>query len=277
VRLFDAFSHMTWRSSAEYKALARAGVASVVEPCTWHGQPRTHVGTFEDHFAALLSWEPYRAERAGVRHHCALGLNAREANDAALAEGVLWLLPRLLERDGVVAVGALGFEEFSDAEEDAFARQLELARARGLPALVRAPARDARRAVERSLALLRESQLPERLACVAAVGEGSIAQALDSGCWAGLSVHPRDGLDARRAAALARRYGPERLLIGSGADWDESDCLAVPAVAAALADAGLSEAEIGRLLWENPARFYAQSGRLDLSPSADGPREAAAR
>jgi predicted metal-dependent TIM-barrel fold hydrolase len=90
-------------------------------------------------------------------------------------------------------------------------------------------------------------------------------------------VHPRDGLDARRAAALARRYGPDRLLVGSGADWDESDCLAVPAVAAALADAGLSEAEIGRLLWENPARFYAQSGRLDLSPSADGPREAAAR
>ena len=265
MRLFDAFSQMSWRTAGEYRALAEAGVRAVVEPATWHGQPRTHAGSFEDYFASLLAWEPYRAGRAGVRHHCALGLNAKEANDAGLAEGVLWLLPRLLDKDGVVAVGALGFDEFSAAEDDAFARQLELARQRSLPVVVRVAPRDGRRAVERSLALLREARLPVGLAVVTGVGEAALPLTLDSGCWAGLSLHPRDGLNARTAAALARRYGPERVLVGAGADWDESDALAVPAAARALLDGGLGAPAVERLLWDNPAAFFGQSGRLDLS------------
>jgi predicted metal-dependent TIM-barrel fold hydrolase len=265
VRLFDAFCQGTWRTVGEYRALAAAGVEALVEPSTWHGQPRTHAGSFEDYFASLLAWEPYRAGRAGVRHHCALGLNAKEANDAGLAEGVLWLLPRLLDKDSVVAVGVLGFDEFSSAEDDAFARQLELARARRLPVIVRVPARDGRRAVERSLALVREARLPEGSAVLTGVGEAALPLLLDSGSWAGLSLHPRDGLDARTAAALARRFGPERILVGSGADWDESDALAVPAVAQALADGGLPLSAAKRLLWDNPVEFFGRSGRLELA------------
>ena len=46
--LFDPHIHMTSRTTADYEAMAAAGIAVIVEPAFWLGQPRTHVGTFED-------------------------------------------------------------------------------------------------------------------------------------------------------------------------------------------------------------------------------------
>ena len=54
------------------------------------------------------------------------------------------LLERYLDKDGVVAVGEIGFDDETPAEERYFARQLELAIQFDLPALVHTPHRDKR-------------------------------------------------------------------------------------------------------------------------------------
>ena len=136
MRIFDPHIHMTSRTTDDYAAMAAAGVAAVVEPAFWVGQPRTHVGTFEDYFLSLLGWERFRAGQFGIRHFCTLAMNPREANDPALVDGVLALLPGYLEKDGVVAVGEIGYDDMTPAEDRCFAAQLELARAHGLPALI---------------------------------------------------------------------------------------------------------------------------------------------
>src|SRR5512145_1707695 len=156
MKLFDPHIHMTSRTTADYEAMAAAGVAAVLEPSFWLGQPRTHVGTFEDYFNTLLGWEPFRASQFGIRHVCALSLNPKEANDPRIAEGVVDLLPRYLVKDGVVAVGEIGFDDQTAAEERWFRRQLELVLELDLPALVHTPHRDKRRGTERSLAIVRE-------------------------------------------------------------------------------------------------------------------------
>ena len=102
MKIFDPHVHMTSRTTDDYQAMAAAGVAAVLEPAFWLGQPRTHVGTFEDYFASLLGWERFRASQFGVKHVCTLALNPKEANDRRLAEGVLELLPRYLDKEGVV-------------------------------------------------------------------------------------------------------------------------------------------------------------------------------
>src|SRR5262249_19518328 len=48
MKLFDPHIHMTSRTTLDYEAMAQAGIAAIVEPSFWLGQPRTHVGTFED-------------------------------------------------------------------------------------------------------------------------------------------------------------------------------------------------------------------------------------
>ena len=117
MKLFDPHIHMTSRTTADYQAMAAAGVAAVVEPSFWLGQPRTHVGTFEDYFNTLLGWEPFRASQFGIRHFCTMALNPKEANDPRVADGVVALLPRYLDKETVVAVGEVGFDDQTPAEE----------------------------------------------------------------------------------------------------------------------------------------------------------------
>ena len=85
---------MSSRTTDDYQAMAAAGVVAVIEPALWLGQPRTSVGSFVDYFSSLIGWERFRASQFGIKHYCTIGLNSKEANDEALAEAVLEILPR---------------------------------------------------------------------------------------------------------------------------------------------------------------------------------------
>jgi predicted metal-dependent TIM-barrel fold hydrolase len=265
MRLFDPHIHMTSRTTDDYQAMAAAGVAAIVEPSFWLGQPRSHVGTFEDYFLALVGWERFRAQQFGVRHYCTLALNPKEANNPNLADGVLALLPRYLEKDGVVAVGEIGYDDQTPAEDKYFAAQLELARAHKLPVLIHTPHRDKLRGTERTIALLREARFPPELALVDHNNELTLPLVLDAGCWAGHSIYPATKMDEPRMVSLVQQFGAERILVNSAADWGVSDALKVPKTVAAMRAAGIADATIEAIVWKNPVQFFAQSGRLDLA------------
>jgi len=119
---------MTSRTTLDYETMAQAGIAAIVEPSFWLGQPRTHVGTFEDYFNGLLGWERFRASQFGIQHYCCIGLNSKEANNEALAEAVMEILPAFAAKERVVAIGEIGFDEQTALEEKYFRLQLDLAR-----------------------------------------------------------------------------------------------------------------------------------------------------
>jgi hypothetical protein len=271
MNLFDPHVHMTSRTTLDYEAMAEAGIAAVVEPSFWLGQPRTHVGTFEDYFNALLGWERFRASQFGIRHFCTLSLNPKEANNPRIAAGVIELLPRYLGKDGVVAVGEIGYDDMTPEEDKYFAAQLALALRFDLPALVHTPHRDKKRGTERSLALVRDVGFPEARVLVDHNTEETLPLVLGTGCWAGHSIYPHTKMDEPRMVALVKRYGSERILVNSAADWGVSDPLKVPKTAALMRERGIPEADIARIVWENPVAFFAQSGQLDLAEMAGRP------
>jgi hypothetical protein len=254
---------MTSRTTDDYQAMAAAGIAAVVEPAFWLGQPRTHVGTFEDYFLSLLGWERFRASQFGIRHFCTMGLNPKEANNERVAPGVLELLQLYVEKDGVVAVGEIGYDDVTPAEEKYFAAQIELAKDAGLPILIHTPHRDKKRGTERTLALLKESGFPPGLALVDHNNEETVKGVLDAGCWAGHSIYPKTKMAEERMAALVQRFGSERILVNSAADWGVSDPLKVPKTAGAMRDVGIDDAVIETICWKNPIAFFAQSNRFD--------------
>jgi predicted metal-dependent TIM-barrel fold hydrolase len=271
MRLFDPHIHMTSRTTDDYQAMADAGITAIVEPAFWVGQPRNHVGTFEDYFLSLIGWERFRASQFGIRHFCTMALNPKEANNPAVAEGVLSLLPRYLEKDGVVAVGEIGYDDQTDDEDRIFRRQVELAREYELPILIHTPHRDKKRGTERTIALVKDMGFPPELTLIDHNNEETLPLTLESGCWAGHSIYPQTKMDEGRMVTLVQKYGSDRIIVNSAADWGVSDPLKVPKTATALGQAGVSDADIETIVWHNPVRFFAQSGRLDLedAPKVD--------
>jgi predicted metal-dependent TIM-barrel fold hydrolase len=265
MKIFDPHVHMTSRTTDDYEAMAAAGIVAIVEPAFWLGQPRTFVGSFIDYFNSLLGWERFRASQFGIRHFCTIGLNPKEANNPKLADEVLALLPRYLEKDGVVAVGEIGFDDQTDAEEACFAKQIELARVHNLPILIHTPHRDKKRGTIRSIELIRSMKFPEERVLVDHNNEETLPIVLESACWAGHTIYPNTKMDELRMATLVKTYGSDRIVVNSAADWGISDPLKVPKTIAVMRQQGIDDETIQKIVWTNPVAFFAQSGKLDVS------------
>ncbi|NBH01811.1 TatD family hydrolase [Amycolatopsis sp. SID8362] len=263
MRIFDPHIHMSSRTTDDYAAMHAAGVRALVEPAFWLGQPRTNVGSFTDYFDALVGWEPFRASQYGIAHHCTIALNPKEANDPRCAP-VLDLLPRYLEKDGVVAVGEIGYDSMTAEEDKAFAAQLALAIDHDLPAMVHTPHRDKAAGTERSIAVVRESGIAPERVVLDHLNEVTVAMVKESGSWMGFSIYPDTKMDEERMVAILREYGTERVLVNSAADWGKSDPLKTRKTGDAMLAAGFSEDDVDQVLWRNPVEFYGQSGRLSL-------------
>jgi len=264
IRYFDPHIHMLSRTTDDYERMAAAGILGVVEPAFWQGQPRTQPGSFIDYFDSLVGWERFRASQFGIRHFCTIGINPKEANDVPLAEEVMKIVPRYLEKDGALAVGEMGYDDITPAEERFFAEQLELAKSHGLPALVHTPHRDKKAGTERSLALIREVGIDEDMVVIDHLNEQTLPLVVDTACWRAHSVYPHTKMTEERMVVLLRQYGTEKMIVNSAADWGRSDPLKVPSTGQAMLAAGFSEAEVELVLFQNPINFYAQSGRISL-------------
>jgi predicted metal-dependent TIM-barrel fold hydrolase len=264
MKYFDPHIHMLSRTTDDYENMAAANIVGVVEPAFWQGQPRTHLGTFIDYFDSMIGWEHFRASQFGIRHFCTMGLNPKEANNIPLAEEVVKILPRYCQKDNVVGIGEIGYDEQTDAEERFFAAQLELAKEFELPVLIHTPHRDKLKGTERSISLVKEVGINEEMVIIDHLNEQTLPLVLETGCWRGHSVYPYTKMSEERMVELLKQYGTEKMVVNSAADWGRSDPLKVPKTGHAMLKSGFSEAEVERVLYENPINFFAQSGRISL-------------
>ena len=268
MKMFDPHIHMTSRTTDDYAAMAEAGIAAIIEPAFWLGQPRTSAGSFMDYFNSIIGWERFRASQFGIRHFCTIALNPKEANNPKLAEEVLEMIPRFLVKDGVVAVGEVGYDDQTAAEEKYFSQQVEMAREYNLPVLVHTPHRDKKNGTIRTIDLMRSLNFPAERVLIDHNNEETLPIVLDSGCWAGHSIYPNTKMDERRMASIVQKYGKERIIINSAADWGISDPLKVPKTVAAMREINIPEAIISAIVWDNPIAFFSQSPNVDFSDLA---------
>ena len=139
---------MIARTTDDYTAMAAAGIVAVIEPAFWLGQPRTNVGSYTDYLSHIIGFERFRAGQFGIRHYCTVGLNPKEANNESLAEAVMAILPMFAGKEGVVAIGELGYDDQTALEDKYFRQQVELAKELDLPIMIHTPHRD-KKAVRR--------------------------------------------------------------------------------------------------------------------------------
>lgn len=261
----DPHVHMSARTTDDYEAMAAAGVVAVIEPAFWLGQPRTSVGTFRDYFASLVGFERFRAAQFGIRHYCTIGLNSKEANNEPLAEQVLEILPLFLAKDGVVAVGEIGYDEMSPAEDRFFRAQLELAKQVDLPVMVHTPHRNKKQGTTRSMDVALEHGLPPHRVVIDHNNEETVKEVLDRGFWAAFTIYPKTKMGNERMVEVVRKYGSDRIIVDSSADWGVSDPLAVPKTAKLMLERGISAADVEASCYGNAVLAYGQSGQFNES------------
>ena len=264
MRFFDPHIHMTSRTTDDYQAMYDAGIAAIIEPAFWLGQPRTGLSSFKDYFSSLVNWERFRSSQFGIKHYCTIGLNSREANNEPLAEQVMEILPLFIYKEGVVGVGEIGFDDQTAAEEKYYRAQLELSKSAKLPVQVHTPHRDKKNGTERSMAIALEHGLDPSWVIIDHNNEETVKSVLDQGFYAGFTIYPFTKMGNERMVKVVEKYGPERIMINSAADWGRSDPLKVKKTADAMLAAGFDQADVDTVVWDNPVAVYGQSGRLEL-------------
>jgi predicted metal-dependent TIM-barrel fold hydrolase len=270
--IIDPHTHMISRTTDDYEAMARAGVVAVIEPAFWLGQPRTTVGSFIDYFTMISGFERFRAGQFGIRHYCTIGLNPKEANNEALAEAVIDALPRFLTKEGVVAMGELGYDEQTAAEDKALRAQIELAKEFELPIMIHTPHRDKRPGTLRTMDVLKEHGFDPTRCVIDHNNEETIREVRDRGYWCAFSIYPNTKMGSERMAALVKSYGPERLIVDSACDWGVSDPLAVVRTARLMAEHGVAAEAIHQVVYANALKVYGLNTEMReehwLAPSA---------
>jgi uncharacterized protein len=269
MNIFEPHIHMFSRTTDDYERMALAGIKGVCEPAFWLGQPRTHVATFKDYYDTLLGWERFRAAQFGIRHYCTMGLNPKEANDVRLAEDVIELVKDYVHKDGVIAVGEIGYDDMTAHEERFLLEQIQIAIDAKLPILIHTPHRDKLGGTQRTLDLVRESGAEPHMVLVDHNNEMTTAMVKDSGCVAGYSIYPGTKMTPARMVEIFRRFGTDDMLINSAADWGISDPLLVPKTVQLMRKSGMDEDEIEKVVWRNPINFFAQSGQISFADFED--------
>ncbi len=271
MRFFDPHIHCISRTTDDYEAMAKAGVRAVIEPAFWLGQPRTDVGSFIDYFSTLIGWERFRAKQFGIRHFCAMGLNSKEANNEALAREVLEILPRFAFKEGVVAIGEIGYDEITAAEDRAYRAQLQLAVDNDMVVMVHSPHRDKKRGILRSLDVAREVGLEMGKLVIDHNNEETVEDTLGRGAFAAFTIYPGTKMGSERMVEIVKRYGSERIIVDSSADWGVSDPLSVPKTAKLMLERGIAAEVVEAVTWGNAIAAYGQSGQFTAAELLKSP------
>jgi len=270
--LIDPHAHMISRTTDDYEAMAAAGVVAVIEPAFWIGQPRTNVGSYLDYLSSIVGFERFRAAQFGIRHYCTIGLNSKEANNEELAEGVMELIPRFALKEGVVAIGEIGYDEQTKLEDKYFRLQLELARKLDLPVMIHTPHRDKKRGTSRSMDVCDEHGLDASKVVVDHNNEETVKETLDRGYWAAFSIYPSTKMGTTRMVEILRQYSAKQIIVDSACDWGISEPLGVAKTAKLALQQGIPEDQVRLACYGNALEAYGQSGQMKeedwLNPAA---------
>jgi len=182
------------------------------------------------------------------------------------------VLPRFLTKEGVVAVGEIGYDDQTPAEDKYFRAQLELAKEYEMLVLIHTPHRDKKRGTYRSMDVIEEHGLDPAKVIIDHNNEETCKEVLDRGYWTAFTLYPQTKMGNERMVSIVEKYGSERIICDSSADWGKSDALAVPKTAQLMKLRGINDEIINKVTYENALAAYSQSGEMQeddwLKPAA---------
>lgn len=264
MKYIDPHIHCFSRTVDDYQNMARHGCLAVIEPAFWLGHDRKYAESFFDYFDHLIEFERARALKYGIAHFSMIAINPKEANDRPMATKVIDRIGAFLDRPSVVGVGEIGYDKITDAEEEMMKRQIEVAMKHDAPILIHTPHVNKAEGTRRTIKVLQDMKIPPHKVLMDHNTEETVEISRDSGCWVGFSLYPITKMSPTRMVAVLKKHGCERMIMNSAADWSQSDPLAIPKTVELLWGDGFNEAQVRKVVWENPFDFFKQSPQFKI-------------
>ncbi len=249
--MFDLNLHPAGLSDTDLETLRFFGVEQALVPAGRVAQPNVDAVLAE--FDDVLNRQLPRLEKAGIRALAAFGIHPLALPRRGLPQ-LLQRLPEYLSDRRAVAVGAIGLKRGTPPELEAFEQQLQLARRLELNVIVTTPATDREPITRQTLNVLREANVAPARVLVDGADSKTVRLIRECGHFAGLTLHP-DCITPEAATALVRKLGPERLVLDTAAGVGSSDLLGLARAEHLLEKAGLSNAVVKAVTWQNAERF----------------------
>jgi|TARA_B110000093_G_scaffold183298_1_gene233381 predicted metal-dependent TIM-barrel fold hydrolase len=267
MQIIQPHYHAIARTAQDYERMSMSGVVAVCEPAFWAGFDRRYPETFIDYFRQITEFEPTRAADYGIKHYSWVAVNPKEAENKELTEEVLRAMPEFLKMPNVLGVGETGLHKSTPNECDALAAHVELAVEHDQLILIHTPhLSDKAHGTQRTLEILAGLNVnPERV-WIDHVEEQTVKSVLDAGYWAGMTLYPVTKCSPRRAVDILERYGTDRLLVNSSADWGPSDPFTLQQCVVEYRRRGHSLQQAIEVFHNNPCRFLGQNPKWDIKP-----------
>lgn len=264
MRYIDAHIHTFSRTVDDYQNMARAGCVAVIEPAFWLGSDRKYAESFFDYFDHIIDFERARALKYGIHHFSTIAINPKEANDRPMALKVLARIEEFLKRTSVVGVGEIGYDKITDTEEEILRKHLEIALKHKMPIIIHTPHVEKAKGTARTIKVLQEMKVDPNTVIMDHNTEETIEISRAGGYWCGHSLYPVTKMSPPRMVALLQKYGCEKMIVNSAADWGQSDPLAIPKTIELMWAAGFTEAQVKKVAWDNPFDFFKQSDQFRI-------------
>jgi predicted metal-dependent TIM-barrel fold hydrolase len=267
-RYFDPHIHMYSRTTDDYEKMSTAGIEVIVQPSFWLGSPRTSVGTFVDYWEHMITFESQRAKQFGIEHFTCISVNPKESVMRPLAMDALeeMIKGKYLFREGVVALGEIGYNEINEMEEEIFVKQLDICKKENLLAMIHLPHNDKPKGMKHMARIFENGNYDFNKILIDHNTEETIEQTLELGAWAGLSVYPFTKLSPERVIKIIEKHGTNKIMVNSAADWGVSDPLSVPLTAREMRKHGCKKEDIENVTFYNAFEFFKQSNKFNWQP-----------
>ena len=212
------------------------------------------------YFNRLITEDLERVGESGLKPWVALGVQLEAVPRRSHPE--LWReLPRLLSHPRVVAVGELFFDQGSREEVQLLTRQLELAGECDKSVVVSVSRGESVRKIKAVIKRVEEVGLSPGRVIINPVDETAIRVVVMAGCWAGITLGPLFFSTSGCVELITEfsEFSERGVVVNGGLRAGPVDVLALPKVALALKEAGVSTTAIEKMMWGNARSAFCMS------------------
>jgi len=263
MEMIDPHLHIESRDRDELALMSMAGIKAVVTQVYYpHMAVTITANTIFDYYERAAKFEPARTKMELIEAYAGVGISM--VSVPTDWEKVIEALPKYLKEERVVCIGEIGLEPNSQTcpdlgiQEEIFKAQLQIAKDHNVPVVIHTPFLEKEKWIEKYASLIDDARLDKSKVLIDHANASVVKLIWDVGCLAGISVQPwRNVTPVEAAKVVEAEQNLDRLMIDSDcASPLPSDPLSVPRAVLEMRKLGIKDANIKKVVLENPTRFF---------------------